>query len=148
MNIVPFDEKYMDEMAELFVDAYSEPDCEWDMETARKYLKRNTDEFGEYCFLAVENNECLGGVFCKLDPYCKGYFLLVDSLQVKKKFRKNGVATKLLRKVFEVAKENGVDGVHLLADGRKGFPKSWYKRMGYEPTGWVEYEAKLKDLKV
>lgn len=149
MKIIPFTPKYLEEMAQLFADEYSEPGYEWDLVTTKKYLKRNTDNFPEYCFVVIDDKgNCLGGIFCRLDPYYKGHLLFIDSIQIKKDYRKQSIGKALLKKVVETARQNGVEGVHLLADARDSFPKSWYTRIGFELTGWTEYEVCIKDLKL
>lgn len=149
MKIVRFENRYLDEMSELFMRAYSEPGYEWDLKTTKGYLIRNIEDAPEYCLMAVSgDDECMGAVFCSIDPYYEGKMVFVDTLQVKGKFRKQGVAKALLAAVFEKAKEEQIRGVHFLVDKRAKFPKEWYESMGFEPTSWVEYEAEMEDIRL
>ena len=75
-------------------------------------------------------NNCLGGIFCKIEPYYKGVLLFIDSIQVKPGYRNQGVAKALLKKVYEMAKKDGILAIHFLTDNRKKFPKKWYKKNG------------------
>ncbi|MFC1790810.1 GNAT family N-acetyltransferase [Patescibacteria group bacterium] len=148
MKIISFDPKYFSQMAELFVEVFSEPEAKWDPQTAIAYLRQNTDNVSSYCFLAVgDQDDCLGGIFCRSVPYYQSSVLLVDCVQVKKEARRQGVAKALLKKAIGKAREQGLGGVQLLADARQNFPKVWYQRLGFSPTGWTEYEVKIKDLK-
>ncbi len=148
MKIQQFSEEYIDEMAQLFMDVYSEPGYEWDLETSKKYLERDYKYFPEICLVALDDDGIvMGAVFCSIDPYYKSKMLFVDSLQVKDEYRKNGVARSLLSSVFQKAREEGFHGVHFLADERFDFPRGWYERLGFEKTNWVEYEAEMKDIK-
>lgn len=149
IRIIPFNNCYLEEMALLFVEVYSEKGAEWNIEKAKEYLEKDYKNYPEYCFIALdENGECVGGIFCRVDPYYKGDYLFVDTIQVKEKFRGKGVAKLLFKKVIRVAKEKRIQGVHLLADQRKNFPRNWYHRIGFEPSGWIEYEVKSNDLKL
>jgi len=144
MNIIQFENKYLDEMAQLFAEVYSELGTErvWNLETAKKYLERDIVNYPEYCLVILnDGGSSMGGVFCRIDPYYQGQLLFVDSVQVKPEYRKQGIAKKLLQEVFKIAKRNGVEGVHLLADAREGFPRSWYEKLGFELSGWAEYES-------
>jgi len=149
MKILDFTDEYLDDMSQLFMEVYTEPGYEWDMETAKKYLERDYKYFPEYCFVAVDDyDECMGAVFCSIDPYYKGKLLFIDSMQVKEKFRRQGVGKSLLKKVIETARDNGVSGVHFLADARIDYPKEWYERLGFETTGWTEYEAEIDNIRI
>ncbi len=142
MQVVRFDKRYLEEMARLFANEYSEEDRKWKVETAKVYLQRNSDNFPEYSWVAInDEGECIGGIFCRVDPYYGGKLLFIDSLQVEEEYRRQGVATELLKKVVEVARKQGLDGIHMLADAREGFPKNWYEKLGFELTGWAEYEV-------
>jgi GNAT superfamily N-acetyltransferase len=148
-HIIPFPRRHLKPMAQLFMKEYSEPGCQWNSKTAQKYLQRNLDSHPQYCFAAVDKNvQCLGGIFCRLDPYYQGYLLFIDSLQVQKPYRRQGIATALLEQVVKAARENNLTGLHLLFDARHPFPKSWYQKLGFKPTGWTEFEVHLSNLKL
>jgi GNAT superfamily N-acetyltransferase len=149
MKITKFSPKYAEEMAQLFVDVYSEPGYEWDIKTAKAYLERDYKYFPEFCLMALNGKEeIMGAIFCSIDPYYKSMMLFTDSIQVFEKHRRKGIAKRLLAKVLEKAKEKGFYGVHMLADERPNFPKGWYERLGFEKTHWVEYECRMKDLEL
>jgi len=144
MKIQTFDPKYIDDMARLFAEAYSEPGSEWDTQTAKAYIERDYKECADYCLMALtDDNQIMGAVFCAVHPYYKSKFLLIDVLQVKKEFRNQGVAKKLLRSLVDIAKKDGFTGMHMLADERGDFPMGWYKRLGFKSTHWVECEADI-----
>ncbi|MBD3328886.1 GNAT family N-acetyltransferase [Candidatus Dojkabacteria bacterium] len=147
MKIMKFSPKYIDEMARLFAEAFSEPECEWDIPTAKAYLERDYKYYPDYCLMAInKDQEIMGAVFCAVDPYFRSRMLLVDSLQVKSQFRKQGVAKALLREVFEKAKNEDFRGVHFLADETVDFPRGWYERLGFKKSCWTEYEADMSAI--
>lgn len=148
MRIVPFNETYLRTMSAIFVEEYSEKEIEWDIQTALKYFKRYIDDFPYYCFVAIsEKDEFLGGICCRVDPYYRGTYLFVESLEVAEDQRGKGVATLLFKTLVERAKKKGIDGIYFIADKRKEFPRSWFIKLGFEESGWIEYEAKLSSLK-
>ncbi len=146
MKIKKLESKYLDDMAELFVAEYSE-DAEgrkWDKAKAKEYLKRNVSEYPAYNLEALtDDGELMGAIFCGLRPYYTHNALSIDSIQIKEEYRNKGVGKGLFAAVLDIAKKNGIKKAHLLADGRTDFPKSWYERIGFRPTGWVEYEAEV-----
>ena len=155
MQIKQFSPKYADEMAQLFVDLYSDEKKEWDLPTAKAYLARNYEAFPEINFMAIhdskesnDENELMGAVFCQLVPYYKGKMLFIDSLQVKPNFREQGVAKNLLLEVIKKAKTINCNGFYLMADMRTDFPRKWYEGMGFEKTGWAEYKTSIDGIKL
>jgi len=59
---------------------------------------------------------------------------MTEELSVKKEYRKQGVATKLLVKLLQTAKEKYditcINGETY--NGKNGMPFSWYERIGFE----------------
>lgn len=142
MRIVKFDKKYVDDMAKLFTESFSEKDIKhtWSVDVAKKNLETYYKYFGDYCFMALDNNECSGAIFCLTNPYYKGTMLLVVTIIVKKKYRKKGVAKVLFERIIEKCKQDKMLGIKLMANSREKFPCSWYKDMGFKKSGWIEYE--------
>lgn len=143
-KIVPFEEKWLDEMAEVVVSSYQVPGYEWNLPTAKKYLQKYYPESADYCFAAIDNtNHCLGAIFCCTTPYGKGDYLYVSEVQVKPEFRRQGVARALMEKALEAGKKSGCVGSVLLAKHGK-FTVDFYKSLGYDLSGWVDMEVKFK----
>jgi len=149
MKIVPLKERYFKEIVEEFVKEYSLPNYAWDRSTAEKYLRQYFENYAKYCLVAVdERDRPMGWVLSRRDPYYQGYYLFINPLQVKQLYRGRGVGKALFKKLIEIAKRDKIDGIYLLADKRVNFPLDWYQRLGFEKSGWAEYEARLKDLKL
>ena len=149
IKIIAFKERYADEMADLYTEVYSEPGAQWNKKTSKKYLERDYKQHPDYCYVAVDDSgKCVGAIFCAVGPYCTGDLLFIDSIQVKESHRNEGIGKTLLKKVIEKARKNGISGVHLLADQRKEFPKKWYEEIGLIDTGWAEYAADIKSVKL
>ncbi len=150
MNIVRFEEKYTDEMVKLYQKEYSEDENhKWSYEKARESLETCWKYFTDYNFVALdENGNCMGGIFNLVNPYFKSDALFVISIQVKPEYRKKGVGRELLKKAVDIAREKGITGIKLLTDAKKEFPRSWYEKIGFKLSGYVEYAANITDLKM
>lgn len=151
MRIIPFNLHYLDAAVELFISEYSEDSARlWSIEKAAEYLMIDVNNAPDLCFVAInDQRELIGDIFCQVDDYYHHKLLFIDTLQVKSTYRNQGIATELLKTVVAIAKQKPeIKGIHLLADGRTKFPQNWYRKMGFKPTGWVEYEVDFDDLKI
>ncbi|PIT86932.1 MAG: hypothetical protein COU33_00490 [Candidatus Magasanikbacteria bacterium CG10_big_fil_rev_8_21_14_0_10_43_6] len=147
MKIENFSEEFLEEMAELFVEVYSKPGYEWNIDTAKSHLEQYYKFFPDFNLMALsDTGEIMGAIFCSIDPQYTSNVLFIDSLQVKDTFRKQQVGKKLFAVVANKAKEQGFSGIQLLADERFDFPKNWYEKLGFKKTNWVEYESSLSDM--
>ena len=151
MTIIPFEQKHLPQIAQLFVDEYSEPENNrnWTIEKATEYLGKHTDLHPEYCFIAKDvNQNCIGALIASVEPYYDGELLFIETIQVTLTHRRQKIATKLLQKAINKAKQNKIKGVHFLADARADFPKSWYHKLGFQLSGWAQYEALMDTIKI
>lgn len=147
MQVIKFNHKYLDQMAKLFTKSFSEDNNKhkWSFEKAKENLETYINYFGDYCFMALnDNKECMGAIFCLKNPYYAGDMLLIIAIIVEEKFRDQKVGSALMRQAFEVAKKENLLGLRLSADSRKEFPRKWYEKMGFMQTNWVEYEIFVK----
>lgn len=136
-------------MVKLFVESFSESESEkhWTVEKATENLETYINFFGDYCFMAINDSDiCMGAIFCLTNPYFGGDMLLIIALVVKPEYRNKGVAKVLMKKVIEISNDKGLTGIRLSADSRKEFPRSWYKKIGFRKSGYIEYEAWLNEL--
>ncbi len=150
MQIVSITKNYFDLLVHDFARIYSEKKGRrFTIATSNDYLRRSLTNFPDWCF-AVVNDEgvCLGGVFCRLDPNYEGQYLFVDSLQVFEPYKRQGVAKLIFQTLVSLVKKKRIHGIHFLIDDRQVFPKSWYKKMGFRPSGWVDYEIELHKIKL
>ena len=150
MKIIPFEEKYADEMIQLYQDEYSENENHtWSYEKAKESLEVCWKYFADVNFVVVDDSgELMEGIFNLINPYFQSDVLFIISIQVKPEFRGKGVATALLKNAVEVAKAKGITGIRLLTDERKEFPKSWYEKLGFQKSGYTEYAAEISELKL
>ncbi len=94
------------------------------------YFKLNPDLF----FVAKNQDEVVGFTFSYIKPWADGNQLMAEELSVKESYRKQGIASKLLKSVVETAKQNYnitcVNGTTY--NGANKMPYSWYERIGFK----------------
>ena len=99
------------------------------------YFRLNPDLF----FVAKNKEEVVGFTFSYIKPWASGNLLMAEELSVREVFRRQGIASRLLKTLVSVAKEKYnityVNGTTY--DGDNEMPFSWYKRIGF---------VKVKDL--
>ncbi|HCC06402.1 TPA: hypothetical protein DEP94_03550 [Candidatus Nomurabacteria bacterium] len=143
MKTIPFDISFLETIAKSFVDSFPG----WSEEKATEYLKQNYLTSPEFCYMSVdENDEFLGGIFCKVGPNNKESSLILESLQVLDKYRNKGVGTALLHHVINKAQEKGITNISMLSPTQNEFPMSWYKKMGFKETGWIELSTNISEI--
>lgn len=86
--------------------------------------------------------------FCKTGPHNQGFSLVVESLQVLKSHRIEGIGSALLLHVIEKAQEKNITYINMLAPVRNDFPLSWYHKIGFKESSWVELVANLNELEI
>lgn len=90
-------------------------------------------------FVAKDGENVIGFTFSFVKPWADGNQLMIEELSVKEEYRKNKIATGLLKTLIKKAKENYkitcVNGTTYL--GENSMPYSWYKRIKFK---------KVKDL--
>lgn len=94
------------------------------------YYKLNPDLF----FVAKNNDEVVGFTFSYIKPWADGNQLMAEELSVKESYRKQKIASKLLKKLVETAKQKYnitcVNGTTY--NGENKMPYSWYERIGFK----------------
>lgn len=145
MKIQKITPKYLDEMADSFVASFSD----WDKKSAYQFLLQAMKACPDFCLVAVEDGKTVfGGIFCKVTPYNDGKMLLVESLQIKAEYRNKKVGTLLLREVVRKAKKKHIPYIGLLTLENPKHPQSWFKKIGFKKTGWVELAARINQIRI
>ena len=93
------------------------------------YFKLQSDLF----FVAKDNGKVVGFTFSFIKPWADGNQLMAEELSVDKDYRKQNIATRLLKTLITTAKEKYnitmVNGTTY--NGENKMPYSWYKRIGF-----------------
>lgn len=94
------------------------------------YFKLNPDLF----FVAKNEDEVVGFTFSYIKPWADGNQLMAEELSVKESYRKQKIASKLLKTLVEAAKQKYnitcVNGTTY--NGENKMPYSWYERIGFK----------------
>ncbi|MBQ8424473.1 MAG: GNAT family N-acetyltransferase [Clostridia bacterium] len=105
----------------------------WTIESSNSicefYFKLNPDLF----FVAKNEDEVVGFTFSYIKPWANGNQLMAEELSVKESYRKQKIASKLLKTLVETAKQKYnitcVNGTTY--NGENKMPYSWYERIGF-----------------
>ena len=93
------------------------------------YFKLQPDLF----FVAKDKDKVVGFTFSFIKPWAEGNQLMAEELAVVEEYRKQKIATKLLKTLLSNAKNkynvSMVNGTTY--NGLNGMPYSWYERIGF-----------------
>lgn len=62
---------------------------------------------------------------------------LVNEVSVHETFRRQGIATRLLERIMDLARDRGCEGIWVAAEGDNAPARSLYRRLGARETGDV-----------
>lgn len=51
-------------------------------------------------------------------------------------------------KLLKRARKNHISSIYLYVLEKSSFLLKWYKKIGFQESGWVEMEAKLQKIKI
>lgn len=120
----------------------------WDQASAEKYIQHCLEKQPDLFFVAISEEEIIGGVAGEIKPWWDGIHLAETELFVHPNHQGKGVAKMLLAKVLEEAiKKYNIQSFEGIADGKRHkFPMEWYKRIGFEESGWVHIWGSPKEM--
>ena len=103
-------------------------------ESINRFIKKNP----KTCFIAEHNNKIIGTIMGGND----GRRGLIYHLMVKTEHRKNGIGNKLLEKVEEGFKTEGIKRIYLVVfkDNENG--NYFWEKNGYEIRDFVNFRSK------
>lgn len=150
VKIVPFEDKYLDEMSRLFSLVYSDENGVYPPDLARKRLAEDLISGRDYSFVALdENGELNGGIICKKNWAEAGWELYVDTVQVYPEHQKQEIGKMLMSAAIAKAGEDGASAAGFPVDVNKSYRAKWYESLGFiSLPNWVTYWAKIEDLKI
>lgn len=146
LKIIPFENKYLEEMAGLFVRVYSDKEGEYPLDMARLRLEDDLKTGKKYSFVALDDDVFIGGIICKIIWAEKGRELFVDTVQVDPAFQKSGAGTKLMKAAIAAAKADGITATCFMVDTTNPFPGSWYEKLGFQKAHYALYWGEINNL--
>ena len=84
-----------------------------------------------------------GSCVCTFYNNGKANVMIVDNVEVEEQYRGQGVGTKLMQKVIELAKNRGVDSIDLNVNKENIAAKKLYEKAGFIKTNKDYYRMIL-----
>jgi predicted N-acetyltransferase YhbS len=121
----------------IFIDAFNNSPAHetWTEKTSIAHLKETYQE--NLSFVVKENDSIVGALIARSVTFDTGLTCYIDALIVKADKRGKGYGKLLIEKVMETAKANSMTSIQLEAHAK--LPSfEWYKKQGFEESGWVD----------
>jgi Acetyltransferases len=146
MNIIIIDRQRADQIAPLMADfrvalcAFRGIETQPDLGAAHEELKEYLDR-GYPVFAAEDHGQFIGFVVCRIDEPC----LWVESLFVRREYRRQGVASMLFHKAEELAEAMGEDTVfNFVHPNNEGIIR-FLRAKGYTVLNMIEIRKPYKN---
>ena len=140
MKIIPFEEKYRDDMIFMILEAKNAlgrvPRLNGDLLD----IKTNYLDKGDMFWIAVDENDRVVGSVVGYSSVEGSTEVWLHRLFVKYDLKHSGIGTQLLQTAENHAKQNGKTAVHV----HLGAPKEqWFESYGFYPkNGYAEYKER------
>lgn len=143
MKIKEISDSEINEVLMLYKEAYAEPPYneKWEKEILLKKLKDMLSFMK--CFVAVINKEIAGVIFFYLYEWDGGKRCYIEDLAVDKKFRQNGIAKELIKKVEQYLLKNNVKTI-MLDVNKKANAFKLYESLGFVESDYIKLKKNLK----
>ncbi len=144
-------EKDLEVLAELYANYYNNSVLEekWTKETTTKLFMYFYNQAPDLMFVAYDNDKPIGIIMSVLKPWWDGMHLEDGEVFVSKDYQMGGIAKRLFKTLFQYAIDK-YDATTLEAhtyEDEKGFPYSWYKRLGFETIDdWKIISGNIKEI--
>jgi len=103
----------------------------WTDKSVRKTIN-NYFKIG-YGFVAIENDEIVGAIIVRDDPYAKGLYIVIEELVVRNDMQKKGIGKRLILELEKVARKKKAHTIYLYSHRKSGAFK-FYKKLGYRES--------------
>ena len=123
------------ELSRIFYQSFNDVGERWSEGTATQHDKENF--FGECHFIAKINNQIIGYIMGIPLTREQGLELFIDTVTVLPQYQKQGIGSRLWQTMLDHAKEKKYVAIRLLTNPNL-HSFDWYKKMGYQQSGWVE----------
>ncbi|PIY16967.1 hypothetical protein CO112_01940 [Candidatus Dojkabacteria bacterium CG_4_9_14_3_um_filter_150_Dojkabacteria_WS6_41_13] len=117
--------------AKVFQEAFNYVGQNWSETESIKYVERIAKYACSY--VAILEGAAVGIIAADI----KDDHLFVDAIGVSPKHMKEGIATLLWNQAKSFAKQSNISIIKMIADP-KSLAYSWYEKLGFSETGWVE----------
>ena len=140
MKVIPYEERYRDDMIFLVLQAKDALGCAPRLNDDLLTIRQSYFEKGDAFWLAIDENDRVVG--------CVGYSAIsgtteakLHRLYVKPALKRRGIGTALLQTAEDAMRKKGVTAVHV----HLGAPREqWFESYAFYPKhGYVEYEPRM-----
>ena len=137
IRIEKLDKKDLESTASVMRSAFASVGQKWNREDSITYIQ---DHLEDACiYVAKENNVLVG--FLVADKHTDHLF--IDAIGVVPVAMGKGIAKALWNQAVEYCREKHIPQAKMIADPQSQ-AYQWYKRLGFEETGWVEMSLDFK----
>ena len=127
----------------LYIGVFNAPPWNdtWSIEATQRCLKDLTDNKRFVGFTLWENDILVGAVFAHEKTFYKGEEIYIDELFISPSCQRAGYGKKLMSKIEEYARENGITAITLLtAISQPAF--AFYEKQGYRHLDYMTFMHK------
>ncbi len=128
----------------LFIRVFSESPYEekWKKKSALQRLDNLYKLGNGFCFYAEEHGKAIGILFCRTQIWDDGTHVFIEDLAVEPHYRREGIGTKLVKKLEKAARAKKISAIDILANKKAKALKFWEK-LGYKQDGYVNMKKRL-----
>jgi ribosomal protein S18 acetylase RimI-like enzyme len=122
-------------LAEIYTEVYRVFDTgeQWTKKQAYKFLSYLFKKQPDLTFVAEYDDEIVGACMGVIKPWWDGNHLVDGEVFVHPKYQKRGIATKLIKKRFQIAlKKYNAKICDIITFKDFKHPYSWHKSLGYK----------------
>lgn len=134
VEIRPMVKEDLAPLSEIYTEVYRVFDVgeKWDKETAEKMLGYCFEHQPDLAFIAESQGKPVGAFMAGIKPWWDGNHLTEGEIFVHPDYQRKGIGPKLLKTMFQTAKEKYQVVVWDTYTFRDKYPLEWYKKLGFE----------------
>ena len=112
---------------------------------SKDYLKSVLEKEGFFVFVALLNNQVLGGLtaYTIHQYYAEKPLVYIYDLAVKREFQRQGIGKKLIQSTTDYCKANGMEEVFVQADVEDDYAIEFYQSTGGTPEKVIHFSYPL-----
>jgi len=149
VEIRPMAKEDLAPLAEIYTEVYRVFDVgeKWDKETAEKMLGYCFEHQPDLAFVAEYQRKPVGAFMAGVKPWWDGNHLIDGEIFIDPEYQQKGIGTKLLKTMFQTAKDKYQATVWDTYTFRGKYPLEWYKKLGFEEIDeWIMISGDIDDV--
>lgn len=150
MQVRLMKKKDINDVTKIIVDAFKKESKlkRWDIAIAEKYVNIIYRISKDVCFVATDKEKIIGISLNEILPQCSVQILKLSMFVVEEKYRRNKIASRLIKKAIEKAnKKYNIETVEVGLETITNFPIMWFERLGFNKKENYEIlRGKIKEV--